>query len=92
MTSNAIGPYLTPLEATRASMDETDKALGAVVSFLYALYQEKRVLRTLIRSSEDDEEIGEMEYEMKMIRGEESSLHRIESGLQSRLSAARAGV
>lgn len=83
--SNPMGPYLTPTEAARASVDETDKALGAVVSFLYALYQEKRKLRYMIQSTEDDEEIGEMEYELKMIRGEESSLHRLESGLQSRL-------
>ena len=63
-------------------MDETDKALGAVISFLLSLYQDKRVLRTLINSSDDEGEIGELECEMKLLRSEESSLHRIESGLQ----------
>ena len=80
-----MGPYLTPLEATQAAVDETDKALGAVVSFLYSLYQEKRKLRTLIMNEPDDEIVGELEYELKMLRSEETSLHRIESGLQSRL-------
>lgn len=83
--SHPMGPYLNPMEAAQASADETDKALGAVISFLYALYQEKRKLRYMLQRTEDDEEIGEMEYELKQIRGEESSLHRLESGLQSRL-------
>lgn len=89
---DGMGPYLSPLEATQASADETDKALGAVVSMLYLLYQEKRQLRLQINLELNDQEIGDLEYEMKMIRAEESALHRIESGLQSRLSAARAGV
>lgn len=82
---DGMGPYLSPLEATQASADETDKALGAVVSMLYLLYQEKRKLRYEINAGRTDEEIGDLEWEMKQIRGEESALHRIESGLQSRL-------
>lgn len=83
--NDAMGPYLSPLEATQAAADETDKALGAVVSMLYVLYQEKRQLRIMIQRVDDDETIGELEWELKQIKSEESSLHRIESGLQSRL-------
>jgi hypothetical protein len=77
--------YLTVEEAQAASLDQTDKALGAVVSMLYSLYLEKRNLRAELSSTDDEDEMGEIEQELKMIRGEESSLHRIESGLQSRL-------
>ena len=85
-TYDAIwGAYLTPEEAAQASTDQTDKALGAVIAMLAELYLEKRALRQELTSTEDEDTIGEIEYQLKLIRGEESSLHRIESGLQSRL-------
>lgn len=77
--------YQTPEEAAQASADQTDKALGAVISMLYALYQEKRNLGLLLSRTDDEEEIGDIEWRLKHLRSEESSLHRLESGLQSRL-------
>ena len=59
---------------------------------LTTLYLEKRNIRLQLEATDDEDEIGEWEWKLKMLRAEESSLHKIESGLQSRLSAARAGV
>lgn len=87
-TSDIFGGYLDPHEAAAAALDQTDKALGAVISMLTQLYLEKRNIRMALQQLDvesDDDEIGELEWRLKMIRGEESSLHRIESGLQSRL-------
>ena len=80
--------YLTVEEAQAASHDQTDKALGAVISMLYSLYLEKRNIRLELEELEDDDEIGELEWKLKMLRNEESSLHRLESGLQSRLKVS----
>jgi len=85
METTTMQGYLTPEEASEASIDQTDKALGAVVAMLYGLYLEKRNLRMQLQRTDDDDEIGELEWQLKHIRSEESSLHRLESGLQSRL-------
>jgi hypothetical protein len=77
--------YLSVEDAQAASLDQTDKALGCVISMLYSLYLEKRNLRLELEQEQDEEMIGEMEWKLKMLRNEESSLHRLESGLQSRL-------
>ena len=63
----------------------TDKALGAVISMLAELYLEKRTIRMQLEDTDDEDIIGDLEWRLKMIRNEESSLHRIESGLQSRI-------
>ena len=82
---NIWGPYLTPEEASAADASATDKALGAVISMLAEAYLEKRKVRMQLEQTDDEDEIAELEWKLKMIRNEESSLHRIESGLQSRL-------
>jgi hypothetical protein len=83
--SEPFGAYLTPEEAMAADADATDKTLGAVIAMLAGLYVEKRAIRTQLDATDDEDEIAELEWKIKMIRNEESSLHRIESGLQSRL-------
>lgn len=89
MQDPAMIAYMTPEEAAQASVDQTDKALGAVIAMLYALYLEARNLRLRIVSEQDEDILGELEWELKMIRREESSLHRLESGLQSRLKVGK---
>lgn len=89
MQDPAMVAYLTPEDAAQASIDQTDKALGAVIAMLYALYLEARNLRLQIQAEMDEDVMGELEYELKLIRREESSLHRLESGLQSRLKAGK---
>lgn len=79
------GPYLSPEEASMADAASTDKALGAVIAMLAQLYMEKRQIRMELEDTNDEEIIGDLEWRLKMIRNEESSLHRMESGLQSRL-------
>ena len=83
--SEPFGSYLTPEEAMDADSSSTDRTLGAVISMLAGLYLEKRAIRQQLDATDDDDEIAELEWRIKMIRNEESSLHRIESGLQSRL-------
>ena len=77
--------YRTPEEAAQASADQTDKALGAVIAMLYALYLEKRNIGLELSRTDDEEDIGDLEWRLKLLKSEESSLHRLESGLQSRL-------
>jgi hypothetical protein len=82
---SAFGAYLTPEESMCADASSTDRTLGAVISMLAGLYLEKRNIRMQLEATDDEEEIAELEWKLKSIRSEESSLHRIESGLQSRL-------
>jgi hypothetical protein len=79
--------YLSVEDAQAASLDQTDKALGAIIAMLYSLYLEKRNIRMVLEKTDDEEEIGDLEWKLKMLRNEESSLHRLESGLQSRLKS-----
>lgn len=79
------GAYLTPEEAASADTSSTDRTLGAVIAMLAELYLEKRSIRKELESTDDEDDIAAMEWRIKMIKSEESSLHRIESGLQSRL-------
>ena len=85
MQQSNFGAYLTPEEAMQADAASTDRTLGAVISMLAGLYLEKRSIRQQLDATDDEDEIAELEWRIKMIRSEESSLHRIESGLQSRL-------
>lgn len=85
MITEGLEAYMTPEDSASASIDQSDKALGWAIGELTQLYLEKRLLRFKILATDDEEELGDYEYEMKLIRSEESSLHRIESGLQSRI-------
>jgi len=85
VNTDDISCYLTPEESAAASIDGTDKALGWVIGQLTLSYLKARNLREQLVQTNDDDKIGELEWQLKLIRQEESSLHRIESGLQSRL-------
>jgi len=85
MTVAGLDFYLTPEDSAAASIDQSDKALGWAIGELTQLYLTKRNLRMKLMATDDEETIGELEWELKLLRGEESSLHRITSGLQSRL-------
>ena len=82
-------PYLDPSEAAYCAQDATDKALGAVISQLMLLYLEKQRLHTELDNTEDADNEEAIEWRLKQLRDEERSLHRIESGLQSRLKSAQ---
>lgn len=84
-TIEGLDAYLTPEDSAAASIDQSDKALGWAIGELTQLYLAKRNLRMKLMATDDEEEIGDLEFEMKLLRSEESSLHRITSGLQSRL-------
>lgn len=84
--------YMSAEDFEKMANDSTDKTLEYVVSLLYLYLLKKRNLRVQLESEVDEDVIGEIEWRLKLLRDEEKSLHRLESGLQSRLSAARAGV
>ena len=77
-------PYLSPVEAAYCDLDATDKALGAVLAQLMQLYLEKQRLHQELENTEDTDAEEAIEWRLKLLRDEERSLHRIESGLQSR--------
>jgi len=85
VNTDDISCYLSPEESAAASIDGTDKALGWVIGQLTQSYLVARNLRMKLTATNDEDEIGELEWQLKLLRQEESSLHRIESGLQSRL-------
>lgn len=80
-----IDGYMSVEEAQEAATGQTDRALGAVIAMLYQLYMEKRALRIQLETEMDEEIASTIEWRLKHLKQEESSLHRIESGLQSRL-------
>lgn len=77
--------YKTPEEAASAAMGETDAALGYVISQLSWYLDEKQSIRRQLELTEDDEEISDLEWKLKLLRNEEQSLAKIGSMLQSRL-------
>jgi hypothetical protein len=81
--------YMSPEEAADASAGSTDRALGAVIAMLYALYMERRNCRVELDATDDEDLICYFENQLKLIGKEETSLQRIMSGLQSRLAVAR---
>lgn len=84
-----FNPYaLSPEEWASMSIDQTDKALGWVLGQLVALHMKMRNIRIELFKTSDDDTIGELEWQLKLLRQEESSLHRLESGFQSRLKVA----
>jgi len=80
----ADSPYFSPEEAAYCATDATDKALGAVIAKLFQLAMEQQQLHTDLDEADDD--LAEaISWRLKLLHNEERSLHRIESGLQSRL-------
>lgn len=77
--------YTTPQEAASAAQGETDAALGYVISEAARYLQMKVDIRKRLEATDDTEEIGELEWELKLLRNEEQSLLKIGSMLQSRL-------
>lgn len=84
--------YRTPEEGAAADTSTTDRWLGAILGKLYQQLQAKELVSLKLLRTDDEDEIDQLEYELKLIRSIESSLHRLESGLQSRLSAGRYGA
>jgi len=84
----ADSPYLSPQEAAYCAVDATDKALGAVIAKLVLLAMEQEQLHQDLNDADDD--LAEaIEWRLKQLHNEERSLHRIESGLQSRLRSGQ---
>lgn len=82
-------PYLNPEEAAYCDVDATDKALGAVIAELVRLHYEKVDLHRRLDDADDEETEATISWRLKQIRSEEHGLHRIQSGLQSRLRVGR---
>lgn len=82
-------PYaLTPLEWAEMDAAQLDRSLGWVLGDLTRLMLQLRNLRIRLLAEVDDEVMSDLKYELQLLRQEESSLHHLESGLQSRLRAA----
>jgi hypothetical protein len=81
-------PYLTPVEAAYCAVDATDKALGAVIAQLFLLALEQQQLHKDLDDADDDTSEA-IEWRLRQLHNEERSLHRIESGLQSRLRSGQ---
>jgi hypothetical protein len=77
--------YLSPEDSDALATDDVAKKLNNIVSLLVEYFLEKRNLRKELELTDDEEKAEELEWKLKMLRAEESSLHRIESGLQSLL-------
>ena len=81
--------YMTPEEGAAADAGMTDRSLGATLAMMRILLAEKATLaRRKWEDGVDAEELAYIKERMKDIRDEESSLHRIASGFQSRLKVA----
>lgn len=63
--------YETPEEATMASLDMTDKALGAVIAQLGIYLLKKQEIRRELETTDDEETIGGLEWNLKLLRNEE---------------------
>lgn len=77
--------YQSPEEAATAAQGETDAALGYVIAQLSWYLDEKVRIRQELSLTEEEDRIGELEWELKLLRNEEQSLAKIGSMLQSRL-------
>ena len=86
----ADSPYLDPYEAAAAAADQTDKALGSVISKLIQYALDKQVVREELGETADEDTIEELECHLRLLEKEERSWQRILSGLQSRLKAGAA--
>jgi len=78
--------YMSPEEGASADASMTDRSLGAVLAMLNLLLMEKSKLQMRKWDEDvDEEELAFIKERVKDIASQESSLHRIESGFQSRL-------
>lgn len=77
--------YTSAVEAASAAQGETDAALAWVIFKLQEYLEQKVDIREQLGMSNDDDDIGELEWKLKLIRNEEASLQKIGSMLQSRL-------
>ncbi len=76
-------PYLDPQEAAQADAYQTMTELQVTVAALNVLYMQKAKLHEELRNADDEGAVEVIEWQLKLLREEERSLHRIESGLQS---------
>jgi len=81
--NEVFGCYMDPETANAASLDESVKTLESVAAIMIQLALEKKNLRAELNSTDDEDVMGEIGQELKMIRSEESSWQRIASCLQS---------
>lgn len=80
--------WLTPEEFQLMANDATDKSLEYINAKLYENLYQQMLLHTEMEQydpEEDEEVVAELALEIKTLRQQESSLHRLQSGLQSRL-------
>ena len=76
-------PYLDPQEAAQADAYQTMTELQRTVAALNILYMRKAKLHEELRNADDEGVMEVTEWQLKLLREEERSLHRILSGLQS---------
>lgn len=81
--NEVFGCYMDPETANAASLDESVKTLESVAAIMIQLALEKKNLRAELNNTDDEDVMGEIGQELKMIRSEESSWQRIASCLQS---------
>ena len=80
-----FNPYeLSPQEWAEMDRYQVETALGWVGGDCARVLMAMRNLRITIFKSDDDDERAEAEYRWKMLKTEESSLHRLAGILQSR--------
>lgn len=77
--------WLSPSEFQELASDRTDKALEYINSKIYEIMYAQMLKRMEIDEEMDEEIIGELEWQLKGLRQQESTLVRLQSGLQSRL-------
>ena len=82
--------YMTPEDGATADANMTDRSLGATLAMMRILLAEKAQLaRQKWDEDVTEEQLAYIKERMKDIKDEESSLHRIASGFQSRLKVAQ---
>jgi hypothetical protein len=77
--------YLSPSEFRQMMEYNTAGALDYVLNVLHTLSLQMITLQLQIDQEEDEDVIGEWELKMKALRRQETSFHRLLSGIQSRL-------
>jgi hypothetical protein len=77
--------WLSPEEFSLLANDTADKALEYINAKCYENLYQQMNLHLEMDGMEDEDILADAEDELKTLRQQESSLHRIQSGLQSRL-------
>ena len=75
-------PYLSPEEAAQADAFSTLQELQRVIAHCNLLLVQKGQLHTELEDA-DEEQTEAIEWRLKQLKSEETSLHRIGSMLQS---------